>query len=349
MLVGIHIDPHKGFNKPLERYEKILELNRIDYVRLDVSKSDFWQQVKNLDIFIMQYYGTHRQQQIARTVIPIIENDLGIKCFPNNLMSWLYNDKVREYYFLNQNSFPTIPTWIFWDKSEAQKWLSTASLPVVFKLKGGASSENVVLVSNKPYGNRLISKMFRSGIISGNIPGFTSMKWKNIMTIENMRRFGGNIRRFLKGQERNIFDDKHQNYVLFQKFLPNNEIDTRICVIGGRISGDIRYVRNKDFRASGSGRCDVDQSKIDHRCIEIALSISQKVGFTMMCYDFLFDENNLPLISEMSYIEPDWGIWDRPGYWDVDLNWHPGHFWPQYFILQDLLNMPDLIQPEMKP
>jgi len=33
------------------------------------------------------------------------------------------------------------------------------------------------------------------------------------------------------------------------------------------------------------------------------------------------------------------------GYWDKDLNWHEGHFWPQFCQLQDLLNMPELKQP----
>ena len=36
-----------------------------------------------------------------------------------------------------------------------------------------------------------------------------------------------------------------------------------------------------------------------------------------------------------------------PGYWDSGLNWHEGHFWPQYFHLMDALNSPDLKQMEL--
>ena len=49
-----------------------------------------------------------------------------------------------------------------------------------------------------------------------------------------------------------LYDTK--DYVYFQKFLPNNKYDIRIVVIGDRAFGFIRYNRENDFRASGSGK-----------------------------------------------------------------------------------------------
>ena len=43
-----------------------------------------------------------------------------------------------------------------------------------------------------------------------------------------------------------------KGYVYFQDFIPNNDTDTRIVVIGDKIIGERRGVRNGDFRASGS-------------------------------------------------------------------------------------------------
>jgi len=31
------------------------------------------------------------------------------------------------------------------------------------------------------------------------------------------------------------------------------------------------------------------------------------------------------------------------------MNWHEGHFWFQYLVLMDMLKLPDLKQPDMKP
>ena len=347
MVVGIHTDPHKGFTKMLERYETILDFNNIEHIRLDVNKPDFWEKVKKIDLFVFHYYGTERQIMMAQTILPIIEDVLGIPCYPNPKMCWLYDDKVREYYFLSQHDLPAIPSWIFWDKTEALNWLRDAKLPVVFKLSGGAGSVNVVLVKNKLYAKRLINKMFGTGIISGHLPGFASLKWRNLLTKEHLKKLGGKIKRRLRGEQGNPFEQRHRNYILFQKFLPN-EIDSRIHVFGNRAFGDVRFVRPNDFRASGSGRFTSDPDRIDRRCINIAFDISKKFGFTSMAFDFLYNENNEPLISEMSYTQPDDGVWMYPGFWDDQLNWHKGHFWPQYMVMKDMLNITDLKQPAME-
>ena len=33
----------------------------------------------------------------------------------------------------------------------------------------------------------------------------------------------------------------------------------------------------------------------------------------------------------------DRSVYGCPGYWDENLNWHQGHFWPQFLHLKDLL------------
>jgi len=56
-----------------------------------------------------------------------------------------------------------------------------------------------------------------------------------------------------------------------------------------------------------------------------------------------------PETCEISYTTIDYLMYACSGYWDDKLNWHEGHFWPQYFILMDLLELPNLKQPELKP
>ena len=52
-------------------------------------------------------------------------------------------------------------------------------------------------------------------------------------------------------------------------------------------------------------------------------------------------------VTEISYVYKDYMVYDCPGYWDTNLQFHEGHYFPQYCMLMDLLNMPDLKQPEL--
>jgi len=342
MLVGIHKDSYGKFNKFLERYEKILDYNNIDHIRLESSQLDFWEKVRTLDLFIFRWGVSDSSHQIADSIIPIIEKELRIKCLPDYITSWPYEDKIKEYYLLKQHGFPIIDTYIFWDKIVALTWLETAKFPMVFKLKRGAGSKNVILVKNKKQAKRIVNKMFGSGICPRNIyrHKFDLMK--------EIRHLGGNIFRKYRGQDVSSLWQKQKNYVLFQKFLPNNKYDTRITVIGDRAFGFRRFNREDDFCASGSGKIDYDVEKVDKRCIEIAFSVSEEMHFQTMAYDFLFTPDGKPQFSEISYTYLDAAIYNCPGYWNSNLNWHDGHFWPQYCQLKDALNLPDLKQPHME-
>lgn len=348
MLVGIHKDPYGKFCQFLKKYENILHYNGIDHVRLEVSQTDFWEQVSKLDLFIFRWRQIDDHHQVARSILPIIEKQMGIKCFPNMETCWHFDDKIREYYLLRQNGFPVIESWIFWDKKQALEWVKSAEFPTVFKLKGGAGSNNVILVKSEKQAKRLINRMFGKGIISGHIPDFADVRFKHFSLYKTMHRWGGNVLRKMRSEDMSPDWRPHKNYVLFQKFLSNNTFDTRVTVIGGRAFALRRFNRENDFRASGSGKIDYldyDATNTLKRCIEIAFEVSERLGFQSMAYDFLQDDSNGPRICEISYTYVDSIIYSCPGYWDTNLKWHEGHFWPQYFHLIDALKLLDLKQP----
>ena len=259
---------------------------------------------------------------------------------------WHYDDKIRQYYLLRQKGYPIIESWIFWDKKFALKWLEDAKLPVVFKLKSGAGSINVILVKSRNKARKLINRCFGRGIKLGRIPDSEDLRFKFINPYKTIHRWGGNILRMLRNEDISPDWQKHKNYVLFQKFLPDNNFDTRITVIGRRAFAFRRVVRPGDFRASGSGKIDYDASNIDPRCIKIALDISEKMRFQSMAYDFVFNEKMEPEIAEISYTYVDTAIYECMGYFDHELKWHEGRYWPQYFQLADALGLPDLEQHE---
>ena len=348
MKVGIYKQHLGGLHQAyLQRYEQILDFNGIECIWLEAGKLDFWRRVSELALFIYQWEHYDGPKQIAQTIIPIIENEMKIPCFPNWETSWHFDDKIKQYYLLKQHGFPIIDSYIFWEKEEALKWLESTSMPVVFKLKGGAGSNNVILVKNKANAKRLISDMFGKGMKSGRISDENSLRLRHFNPYRKLRRFGGDILRKVRGVYEPLFWQVDKNYALFQKFLPNNLFDTRVSIIGERAFAFRRFNRENDFRASGSGRIDYDVNEIDLRSVEIAFDISNKLNFQSMAYDFLFNGRKELEISEVSYTYVDTAVYNCPGFWDKNLRWHEGHYWPQYCQLVDALELPDLKQPQL--
>jgi glutathione synthase/RimK-type ligase-like ATP-grasp enzyme len=345
MLVGIHKNSCDGLDKYAQMFETILDYNGIDTDRLDVNELDFWGRVKELDLFIYRWSHLDDHHQIGRSIIPIVEKELGVKCFPDTTTCWHYDDKIRQYYLLKGHGFPITQSYVLYDKVAAMRWMEKAKLPVVFKLKAGAGSENVVLITSAGQGKRIIKKMFGQGIVP-TFNGFGDVHNRFKKRYLNFRHFVGQK---LKGKPISDYWQVHKNYVFFQKFLENNAYDTRVTVIGGRAFAFRRLNRPNDFRSSGSGQVDHDAGKIDMKCVSKALDISRALNFQSMAYDSLYDDNGDVSFCEISYTYVASAVYRCPGYWDEKLRWHEGHYWPQYFQLVDALGIPDLRQPEIEP
>jgi glutathione synthase/RimK-type ligase-like ATP-grasp enzyme len=362
MLVGIYdLKTPYGHDAAVQQgYEKILAHNGIPSVRLRVAQPDFWEQVRGLSLFIMRFkhFDSHLQQ--ARDILPVVEQAYGVPCYPNQATAWHYDDKVKQYFLLKAHGFPITQCWVFYDKRAALDWVAQASYPTVFKLRGGAGSMNVILVKTPGQAAKLVRRMFGHGVYPEKFLSAGAVRFKHFSLYRELHHMGGNLYRRSKGLDVSPLWQVHKNYVLFQKFLPGNAWDTRVTVIGNRAFAFRRMVRDNDFRASGSGRIDYDTTQIDIRCVEIALQISRKMGFQSMTYDFLSNEEGQPEFCEVSYTFGGAGrrkdgnpyvftsVYDCPGYWDPDLNWHPGQkFWPEHLHLMDALELPDLKAPEM--
>jgi glutathione synthase/RimK-type ligase-like ATP-grasp enzyme len=315
----------------------ILEFNGIRPVLLDVNDPGFWKELRSTTHFIYRWTQNDYDRQIALTLLPIIEQEYGIRCFPNSRTCWSYDDKVRQYYLMQARGFPMVESYVFWDRRQALQWAGQAAYPVVFKLKSGASSNSVILVETPAAARRMIRRMFGRGIVPGHLPSWQAAKWKDFSWFHHVKRAFGSVGRRLRGRDPESVWVPNKSYVLFQKFLPGNAFDTRVTVVGGRAYAFRRLNRRDDFRSSGSGKLDFDPTKIDLRHVQVALRISRDLDFQSMAYDFLYDEKGEPAFCEISYTYVDQAPYDCPGHWDSGLTWHEGHCWPQYLILCDLL------------
>ena len=336
MLVGIYNSnfPQSQIKRN-EIYKKILTYNNIDFIDLHIDDINFWEKVKEVNLFLFRWAHVDDHHQLVSTILPIIENYLKIKCFPNLKTCWHFDDKIKEYYLLKSLGYPMIDSWIFWEKEHALDWTEKADYPVVFKLRKGAGSSNVILINDKKSAINIILRMFGKGISSSyRIPQKGKVKYKDLEDLLR-HKFDQYFLNKIRGIKPTIWQTE-KNYVLFQRFLPNNTFDTRVRVVGNRASAIRRFVRNNDFRASGSNKIDKDKNNIDLKFVELALKISKELQFQSMAYDFLYDENGEPKLCEISYTFPDYV---ESGYWDEELNWHDFQFITPYFHLKDALNI----------
>lgn len=345
LLIGLHNDQHGRFDPYLQIYEHILDHNGIKHLRLESSQPDFWDIVSNLDLIIFHWVYIDRDQQMAESLIPIIEKEMGIRCFPNWSTFWHYNNKIAQYYLLRSHNFSLIDSYIFWERDDAEKWIDDAEFPLVFKLNRGALSQDVVLVNDRKQAKQLISRMFSRGIKPGSLAQLGNYKLTN--QYKTLRNQIWVFKQKLLGRHIELKWKIERNYVLFQKFLSENPYTTRITVIGNKaFAFNIKTVED-DFRAHDMQQVSFDQKEIDIECIKISFKISNTFGFQCMAYDFLFNEKHEPRVCEIGYTSYALDIYQCPGYWDSDLNWHEGHYWPQFFQLVDLLNLTELKQPRI--
>lgn len=322
MKIAIHHRPG-SFS---DRWIGYCEKQGIDYKIVNAYSDDIVKQVVGCDAFMWHHHHAEvRDTLFARQLLYSLETS-GMKCFPDFRTTWHFDDKVGQKYLLEAIKAPLVPSYVFYNEEDALLWAEKTTYPKVFKLRGGAGSSNVLLVRNIKVANRLIKKAFDKGfpqVSAANI-------WK-----ENKRKLQeGKISLlfflksiasyYLKSESYHKKHNPERGYVYFQDFIPDNTFDIRVCVVGKRAFALKRYVRKGDFRASGSGDVTYDVTQIDIRCVKTAFELNKELRTQCVAFDFVFDENNNPLIVEISYGFASAAYDKCEGWWDEELYWHAG-------------------------
>jgi hypothetical protein len=334
-MIGIHDSPG-GYS---DRWLETCRQQGIPFKRVDCLASDIIQQCAGLNAVLWHWTLVNlREPLVARQVLTALQLR-GLQVFPSPATCWHYDDKVGQKFLLESIDAPLIPTWVFTDPAQAERWIASTSWPKVFKLRCGAGSDNVRLVRSAGEARALCRRAFGSGFPA--TPGYLFDASNRLRHTTDWRDFAGKLRRVPQSIANTLrfrrFAPRQHGYLLFQEFLPGNDFDTRVTIIGRRAFGARRYNRPNDFRASGSGQASFDPDKVDRRCVQIAFDVAQRLNSQSLAIDFLMDTNREPRICEISYCSVSSPVYDCTGYWDRDLNWFPGHFWPQDCILADVL------------
>jgi glutathione synthase/RimK-type ligase-like ATP-grasp enzyme len=329
-MLAIHASPH-GFHP---HWIAHCEEEGMPYKRVDCHASDIMEQLRGCKA-LMWHYGqsSPRDILIARQILNALEH-AGLTVFPDFHTAWHFDDKVAQKYLFEALDLPLVPAHVFVDRDEALSWVDRTGFPKVFKLRRGAGSHGVKLVGDRAEARRLVRRAFgrgfplydRWGSLKERIYKYHLGKYPATELIKGLARLV-HPPRFSRvlGPER--------GYVYFQDYLPGNDYDTRVIVIGDRAFGIRRLVRPGDFRASGSGRISYAREDIDERCVALGFDTASRLGGSCVALDFVYDQQGQPWILEVSYgfIKE---VYDHcPGYWDTALNWHEDKFNPQAWMV----------------
>lgn len=299
---------------------------------VDVYQDDIIEQLSGCDGFLWRFSHPPATRLFAKRLLAVAEKVLGLVVFPDWNTAWHHDDKVAQRYLLEAAGIPVARTWVFWKREDALNFCRRAEYPLVIKLAGGASGQNVRLLKDFGEAEYWLNQLFYSGVFSMERP--TGAKPREIL-----KRLRPSARLLLKGWHPNpgSFFELQKNYLMVQEFLPGNPFDTRIIVIGDRAWACRRYNRPNDFRASGSGLIDFEPSEIEKDALELAFHSACCLSLKSVAFDVLRKDGS-PVIIEMSYSFPQYKPWrDFSGYWKPDLTWVTTAMWPEDAIMVDFL------------
>lgn len=205
------------------------------------------------------------QRDVSRELVFAL-NRRGCITLPTLQEAKWYDDKVAQLPALS-GYMPA--TWHLADREKAMQLAAALpwgrGLQIVSKAAEGSSSANVRLLRSRQEAEAEVAKIFGDGIAL---------------------RYG----RVQRG------------YLYWQRLVPENPCDYRVCVVGSFLYGLVRANRPGTFTASGSGNfraLTLDDSR-ERAAAALAVRISRAIGTKWMAYDFVFDEDGAPLVLEMS-------------------------------------------------
>ncbi|MDD2228309.1 MAG: hypothetical protein PHY48_02730 [Candidatus Cloacimonetes bacterium] len=257
--IGIHNDPteYNGYRILASyylRYKRFLDFNSLPHKTIDLKKSDWLEQCKDLDIIVIAYSSEPSRLNELQAKIEVLETYHGKLCYPSAKDLWSYEDKVRTYYLVKEHDLLHAGTFISHDYDEAIHYVEKASYPLVSKIKTGSCSRGVELIKDKKRALQIVKQNFGLG---------RKALWTYAF---------------------------EKDYVYFQEFIKDATYDLRIFIVGDIIAGYRRRMKGKDFRASGAGL--LDRALFPQDAIESAIALKDKWDSTILAVDFVDSKNS---------------------------------------------------------
>lgn len=331
----IAIQPRK--NSYSSRWIEYCEEKGIDYKIVNCYCHDIIDQLADCDALLWHYYHEcAKDVQVAKQLLFALEGS-GMVVYPDFATNWHFDDKVGQKYLLESIGAPLVPSYVFYSRKDALEWISTTTFPKVFKLRGGAASDNVKLVNTPLQAKRLIRKAFGKGFRRYSPWGSLKERWRlyRLGRTDFKDCVKGVLRFFVPTYYCSVVG-RDKGYVYFQDFIPDNDHDVRVLYNYGKSLAFRRVVRCGDFRASGSRVFDYEQSRVPEKAIQLAFEVARKLKIQSAAFDFVMKEDE-PLLVELSFASGPSPEQNDHGYYDKELNYYPVAFNPYDFIVEGVI------------
>ena len=332
-MIAIH-DNNGGFTSAWVHY---LEKHGIPYKLVNCYDSRLIDNLVGCS-GIMWYHSHSRaaDQILAKRILFALEH-AGIPVFPNFKTAWYFDDKVAQKYLFESLDISHAKSYIFISYREALRFVRKAKYPLIFKLSRGAGSKNVKKIDNKFEAFIILIRAFTKGFRSVSPLSIVKDKlnffWSGNATLQDVT--AAVVHLFWPYEiERAI--GRERGYVYFQDYIEDCSFDVRVVVVGDKAFAIKRFVRQNDFRASGSGLIEFDKDNIPTACIEWAFIIADKIGSDCIAIDFVMKEE-MPLVIEVGYGFNLPVYYGCKGYWDKNLTWHLGTIDPGGWMVRNFL------------
>ena len=335
---------HNGKDKKVSWNTKWIdycENNNIPYIGVDCYSPDIIKTLKEKQVtHLMWAFSLELPKDliVAQSVLNAADT-MGIKTCPNFNNRWHFEDKVAQKYLLESIQAPVVDSWAFFDKDKALAFINKTELPIVAKLRRGAGSFNVVLLKTKKAARKYVNQMFDRGGVSPR-QSIRSLGKDKLAKVSNHQKTNLNIKdlydKLVIHLKRKSLYPNELGYVYFQEFLKDNKNDLRIAIVGGRAWGFYRGVRPNDFRASGSGIIDYD-TPLPLDVVEESFRVTKRLKTQSLCFDYVKKNDGGYRIVEVCYGYVGSAIFNCNGYWDENLTFHEGHYYPEELILEDFI------------
>jgi len=292
----------------LLRYKNFVHYNNIPHKIIEINKSDWIEQVSDCDIIVWGLSSRPSKLEEERSKLYFLEKNLGKLCYPTFDEAYLYEDKIRFYYFCKLNDLPVVNTFISHNESEANQFIESCTYPIVTKISTGSGSRGVSLIKTLPKAKKFVRTVFGSGKTTYN----TYLKQKD--------------------------------YVYFQEYISDCEYDLRVIVVGNKIFGYYRMKPRNDFKASGAGI--YVKKELPEEAMRIAVLTKQKMNTRMLAVDMIKSEskNKFEIIEGSIFFGVSTAeqlmIKGTPGYYlyeNDQFKFKEGKYWVQDLVLEQVI------------
>ncbi len=245
------------------KYRRFLAANDIPYELYDIHRSSWLSEAQRYDLILWRPMSYPFELEECRRKFHLLEQRLGLLCYPSFAEVQLYEDKISQYELLRHHGLPVVETFISASEAETLAYLARCRYPLVWKITAGSGSLGVELVRNRRTAERWTRRVF------GAAGRRTYWPYLN-----------------------------QKNYVYLQRFVPGARYDLRVIVVGDTVFGYYRDVPPGEFRASGMDT--MRWQSLPLPAMRLARRVARVLDAPCLAVDVLLDSDEGPLIIEVS-------------------------------------------------